>query len=136
VEEARYSFNVKVIIQGFECCFTFREDQPGKCPDLVDRSLQAVAYLSTKGAQPIRPYTVKTIPAVVPSATTVPAPAATVVPPPAPAPAAVAAPASKTVEIPVCKNCHSSDNMELIEFEKDGKLKAAWKCQTCQKWYR
>jgi len=34
-----------------------------------------------------------------------------------------------------CKECGRSDNMELISFEKDGKAKKAWKCQTCQKWH-
>jgi len=41
------------------------------------------------------------------------------------------------VVIPVCANCGSSANMELITFtdKKTGQLRKAWKCQECQEWY-
>lgn len=38
---------------------------------------------------------------------------------------------------PVCKNCGTNENMELIGFKdnKTGKPRQAWKCQECQKWH-
>jgi hypothetical protein len=131
MEEARYSFNVKCVFHGFECCFTLREDQPGKAADLVDKSLQVINYLVTKGALPLKQgATVIKTAADIQSPST-PAPAA-------PAAAEVTKVAKKGVSVdpPVCKSCNSSANMELIEFNKDGRMKQAWKCQTCNKWAR
>lgn len=122
MEEARYSFNVKCLVQGFECCFTMREDQPGKASDLVDRSLQVVSYLVSKGAAPLKPVaTAKSVPA---------------------APAAVAGKQAgvkkggESLDIPQCNYCGSNESVELITFEKEGHQRQAYKCQTCQKWLR
>lgn len=37
--------------------------------------------------------------------------------------------------VPVCRYCDTSDHMELIDFERDGKPRRAWKCQRCEKWH-
>ncbi len=50
MEEARYSFNIKVLFQGYECFFTLGEDTSGKASELVDKSLQVISYLVSKGA--------------------------------------------------------------------------------------
>ena len=48
--------------------------------------------------------------------------------PPAPKP---------TPQVPTCRNCGTSEFMEIIEFadKKTGKLRQAWKCQQCGEWY-
>ena len=48
-----------------------------------------------------------------------------------------AGPDKETGEFPVCKECGSSESMELIEFtdKKTGKPQKAWKCQACEKWH-
>ncbi len=38
-------------------------------------------------------------------------------------------------ERPVCKHCDSAEHMELVQFEKDGQSRKAWKCQECDKWH-
>lgn len=132
MEEARYSFNVKVLVNGYECCFTLRDDQPGKAAELVDKGLQVVNYLASKGAQPIKPGAAVRPAAAAPQVP--PAPAA-----PAVAEAAVVAQVARkgvSADPPVCKSCRSSASMELIEFARDGQLKRAWKCQACEKWSR
>jgi len=127
MEEAKFSFNVKVIMQGFECCFTLREDQLGKGSELVDRSMQVVDYLVAKGATPVHVYA--------------PKPAAAAVPPAidwdhSPAGGHPAAPAAVSPGIPVCKLCGSNARVELVTFMKDGRQKSAYKCQACDKWLR
>lgn len=39
--------------------------------------------------------------------------------------------------VPVCENCGTNENMELIGFndKKTGKPRQAWKCQQCEKWH-
>ena len=37
-------------------------------------------------------------------------------------------------QTPVCAECHQSDQMELVTFQKNGHPKSAWKCQKCKKW--
>lgn len=51
--------------------------------------------------------------------------------------AAAPAKVQETGEIPVCEQCGSSANMELIKFtdKKTGKPRQAWKCQACVKWH-
>jgi hypothetical protein len=36
MEEAKFSFNVKFLVNGYECCFTMREDAPDQAPELVN----------------------------------------------------------------------------------------------------
>ncbi len=36
---------------------------------------------------------------------------------------------------PTCQECEHNDNMELVKFERGGKPREAWKCQTCDKWH-
>jgi hypothetical protein len=129
MEEAKFSFNVKCIVKGFECCFTVREDQPGKGSELVDRSLQVVDYLVSKGATPVHVYAPKVAPAAVPPAIDWNH---------APASGAPAAPAAAAVPsgVPVCKLCGSNTRVELVTFTKDGRQKSAYKCQACDKWLR
>jgi hypothetical protein len=55
-------------------------------------------------------------------------------------PQAQAKPAPKpeeTGEVPVCPNCGTDDQMELIRFtdKKTGKPRQEWKCQGCEQWY-
>lgn len=38
-------------------------------------------------------------------------------------------------KIPTCRHCGQSDAIELIEFTKNGKPRAEWKCQRCNKWH-
>jgi hypothetical protein len=123
VEEAKFSFNIKFLFQGYDCCFTVREDQPGKAPELVDKALQVINYLGTKGALPVKPSPVK------PSAAAAPAGEKS---------AAVRQPAAgkSNLETPICNYCESSTHVELIKFQKDGNPREAWKCQACNKWLR
>ena len=123
MEEAKFSFNIKFLYQGYDCCFTVREDQPGKAPELVEKALQVINDLGTKGALPVKPSAIK------PAAAAVPAGEKS---------AAVRQPAAgkSSLEIPVCNYCESSAHVELIKFEKDGQPRQAYKCQACNKWLR
>jgi uncharacterized protein with PIN domain len=46
-------------------------------------------------------------------------------------------PPARTTEAPSCPECGTNEFMQLIEFtdKKTGKLRKAWKCQGCNKWY-
>jgi hypothetical protein len=44
-------------------------------------------------------------------------------------------PQPPTTERPVCQACNKSDAMELIQFQKNGDTRSAWKCQSCVKWH-
>lgn len=149
MEEAKFSFNVKFLLSGFECCFTLREDEPGAAPALVDKAVSVIAYLGTKGATPVKiPALPRQAAAPVPSvidqasalfSTPSSAPVAAAVPAvhPVPKPVATAAPAvAPPSGPPVCPKCGQSDEVELIHFNKNGKPKSAYKCQRCQEWQR
>jgi hypothetical protein len=145
MEEAKFSFNVKFLVNGYECCFTMREDAPDQAPELVNKAFQVISYLSSKGAAPTRipapakPAAPPVSPSVVEQANAlfdnVPAKSAHPVPKPAAAaaPVAVVTPPAGPL---VCPKCGQSDQVELIHFVKNGKPKSAYKCQRCQEWQR
>ncbi len=131
---------MKFFLNGFDCCFTAREDQPGKGQDVVNQALQTLNLLVSKGATPLRSSApVTPVQSVLDQANDLfdqfpagghPAPAAV---PAAVRPAAAVASRSGP---PVCPTCGKSDEVELIHFTKDGQPKSAFKCQRCQKWQR
>ncbi len=128
MEEARYSFNVKCLVDGFDCCFTLREDAPGKGQEMVEKALQFVKFLESQGATGLKPAAGKSSGDQawdnLKSAREQPA---------------VKQPGVKkgeSLDIPQCHICGSNARVELIKFEKNGQQREAWKCQACQKWLR
>jgi hypothetical protein len=125
MEEAKFSFNVKFLMQGFDCCLTLRSDQDGLGPQITHAE-SAVSIL-------------KAIPGVTPMVNRHAGAA-----PVAPHPPVASKPLTPQFQkqlvkiarspVPVCPSCGQSDEVELISFNKNGKPRQAYKCQACQSW--
>lgn len=116
MEEAKHSFNIKFRMQGFECQLTIRDDEVGT-GIIVSQAQAAVRMLA--GLVGVTPSNGNGRSAAGPE------PAHPLAPP------APSVPAK-----PVCPHCLTSDELELVHFEKDGKPRSAWKCQRCKKWLK
>lgn len=113
MEEAKFSFNVKFNLDGFDCQLTVRSDTTST--ECIDLGTRAINVLKHHGAVPDRRWEAikngenKTLPGVEP-----------IFPD----------------DVPVCTECGKSDDMELVKWvdKGTGKKRAEWKCQRCLKW--
>lgn len=112
MEQARFSFNIKFNMAGFDCQFTLRNDEDGEA--LFSEGMDVLGALAGQGAIPQSRNNGKATPA----------------PNPAPAPK----PESSQGAERVCPECGQSDMLELIEWDREGRHHKAWKCQRCVKW--
>lgn len=118
MQEAKYSFNVKFRMRGYDCQFTMREEE-GAASDLLVKGEGAVNWLLSHQAAPSFNENGK------------PAAGPDLGHPPGPSngkPQAPAAPAR------LCPVCHQSDKLELIRFTRGDKELSKYKCQRCAKW--
>ena len=118
MEEAKYSINVRFNLRGYDSQITLRDDE--NCGLLMEKYLKVLGNLHDIGATPARRWEEvkgngngngKT------------------------EPPAAEQPRLENGIPPTCQYCGESKFMELIEFEKDGKHRKAWKCQGCEKWH-
>lgn len=121
MQEAKFSLNVRFNFKGYDSQFTMRDDENGA--PLLEKFALVVTRLEQMGTLPERRWEGVKNGNGNGNGHAVAAAAAPAPPAPKPAPK------------PVCRSCNSSDNMELVEFVKDGIEKKAWKCQECKKWY-
>jgi len=121
MQEAKFSLNIRFNFKGYDSQFTMRDDENGA--PLLDKFVQVVDRLEKMGALPERRWE------GVKNGNGNGNGHAAAAPTPAPKPEP---PKPAT---PVCRSCGSSDNMELVEFVKDGVERKEWKCQDCKKWH-
>lgn len=119
MDEARYSINLRFNLRGYDSQVTMRDDND--CGELMEKYLNILGKLHDIGATPVRRWEEvkgngngngKTESR--PSADQ---------------------PRLDENTPPTCRQCGSSEGMEHIEFDRGGKPRKAWKCQTCEKWY-
>ncbi len=110
MEEARYSFNFKFVLNGFESQFTLRSDESWM--DCLAQASRATTQLHVHGAVP----TVHRGGGQGPSVHS------------------RGGNGGNGHQVTTCPTCRKVDRLELIEWSRDGKDMHAWKCQRCEKW--
>ena len=124
MEEAKFSFNVKFNLEGFDCQITVRADTTGT--ECIDLGTKAIHVLSAKGAIPDRRWEAIKNNYNSPKAAVMPKPK----------PEAEPEPADKEEAELVCPECGLDDMLELIQWREKGtgNQREAYKCQRCNKW--
>lgn len=128
MDDAKFSLNLKFNWRGWDSQITLRADED--CNELIAQGLKVIGKLESLGAKGERRWeNVRN---------GVKGDNGKEQPPPANQgkleeqdPAVIFDPHNT----PICRVCESSDDMELIFFERNGKETSAWKCQACDKWH-
>lgn len=107
MEEARFSYNVRFSLDGFDSQVTIRSDSSWK--ECLEEASQFLWALKSRGAVPERRWENHRG-------------------------AAKPEKKEKQPERRLCPVCHQDDQLELIAFQKNGHALSKYKCQRCSKW--